>query len=192
MSGPGQITAAGRRAAAQAAKGMPARGPAEPREHAALPWRHSGSAAPAALAPLMGTEGVIGGFRVRTVAGTQQARVHQAPYGGRADGSREGTKNEKLAFLVVEQLMPDAPPRLRAPAIAELSQLAAKDLIALWRLDAMPSDDRETAALSRKLGRPDIFERFRQRTRIAAAISEARSAGLCEAAEGLSSHPTLD
>lgn len=51
----------------------------------------------------------------------------------------------------------------------------------------MPTDDQEAAALSRKLGRPDIFERFRQRARIAEAISEARSAGLYEAAEDLSS-----
>ena len=55
--------------------------------------------------------------------------------------------------------------------------------MALWRLDTLPTNDREAAVARKKLQHPEAFDRLMQRARIAQAIAEARSAGLYEMAE---------
>ena len=94
-----------------------------------------------------------------------------------------GNKKAKLALLIVEDLLEDAPQHIKAPAIAEVSRLPMSDLMALWRLDTLPTNDREAAVARKKLQHPEAFDRLMQRARIAQAIAEARSAGLYEMAE---------
>jgi hypothetical protein len=94
-----------------------------------------------------------------------------------------GNKKAKLAPLIVEDLLEDAPQHIKAPAIAEVSRLPMSDLMALWRLDTLPTNDREAAVARKKLQHPEAFDRLMQRARIAQAIAEARSAGLYEMAE---------
>jgi len=94
-----------------------------------------------------------------------------------------GNKKAKLALLIVEDLLEDAPQHIKAPAIAEVSRLPMSDLMALWRLDTLPTNDREAAVARKKLRHPEAFDRLMQRARIAQAIAEARSAGLYEMAE---------
>jgi hypothetical protein len=94
-----------------------------------------------------------------------------------------GNKKAKLAFLIVEDLLQDAPQHLKAPAIAEVGRLPMSDLMALWRLDALPTNDREASLVRKRLLHPEALDRLLQRARIARAIADARSAGLYEMAE---------
>jgi len=94
-----------------------------------------------------------------------------------------GHKKEKLALLIVEDLLGDAPQHIKSPAIGELSRLPTSDLMALWRLDALPASDQEAAVARKKLRHPEILDRLVQRARIAQAIAEARAAGLYDLAE---------
>ncbi len=102
-----------------------------------------------------------------------------------------GHKKEKLALLIVEDLLGDAPQHIKSPAIGELSRLPMSDLLALWRLDALPASDREAAAARKKLRRPEVFDRLLQRARIAQAIADARASGLLELAED-AANATID
>lgn len=102
-----------------------------------------------------------------------------------------GHKKEKLALLIVEDLLGDAPQHIKSPAIGEVSRLPMSDLMALWRLDTLPNNDREAAATRKKLRHPEIFDRLLQRARIAQAIADARSAGLYELAED-AANTTID
>ena len=70
-----------------------------------------------------------------------------------------------------------------APAIAEVSRLPMSDLMALWRLDTLPTNDRDAAVTRKQLRRPEVFDRLLQRAQIAQAIADARAAGLYEIAE---------
>ena len=65
------------------------------------------------------------------------------------------------------------------------------DLLALWRLDALPASDREAAVARKKLRHPEVFDRLLQRARIAQAIADARAAGLYELAED-AANATID
>jgi hypothetical protein len=94
-----------------------------------------------------------------------------------------GNKKAKLALLIVEDLLEDAPQHIKAPAIAEVSRLPRRDLMALWRLDMLPTNDRDAAVTRKKLRRPEVFDRLLQRAQIAQAIADARAAGLYEMAE---------
>ena len=96
---------------------------------------------------------------------------------------RRGHKKEKLALLIVEDLLGDAPQHIKTPAIGEVSRLPMSDLMALWRLDALPASDPEAAAARKRLRHPEVFDRLLQRARIAQAIADARAAGLYELAE---------
>ena len=69
-----------------------------------------------------------------------------------------GNKKAKLAPLIVEDLLEDAPQHIKAPAIAEVSRLPMSDLMALWRLDTLPTNDREAAVAGKKLQHPEAFE----------------------------------
>ena len=94
-----------------------------------------------------------------------------------------GNKKAKLALLIVEDLLEDAPQHIKAPAIAEVSRLPLSDLMALWRLDTLPTSEREAAVARKKLRHPEVFDRLLQRARIAQAIADARAAGLYDMAE---------
>lgn len=94
-----------------------------------------------------------------------------------------GNKKAKLALLIVEELLEDASQHIKAPAIGDLSRLPMSDLMALWRLDTLPTNDREAAVARKKLRNPEALDRLLQRARVAQAIAEARSAGLYEMAE---------
>lgn len=94
-----------------------------------------------------------------------------------------GNKKEKLALLIVEDLLEDAPQHIKTPAIGEVSRLPMSDLMALWRLDTLPTNDRDASLARKKLRHPEVFDRLRQRARIAQAIADARSAGLYQMAE---------
>ena len=94
-----------------------------------------------------------------------------------------GNKKAKLALLIVEDLLEDAPQHIKAPAIAEVGRLPMSDLMVLWRLDALPTNDREASLARKKLRHPEVLDRLVQRARIAEAIAEARSAGLYDMAE---------
>jgi len=94
-----------------------------------------------------------------------------------------GNKKAKLALLIVEDLLEDAPQHIKAPAIAEVSRLPMSDLMALWRLDTLPTNDREAAVARKKLRHPEVFDRLLQRAQIAQAIADARAAGLYDMAE---------
>ena len=94
-----------------------------------------------------------------------------------------GNKKAKLALLIVEDLLEDAPQHIKAPAIAEVSRLPLSDLMALWRLDTLPTNAREAAVARKKLRHPEVFDRLLQRARVAQAIADARAAGLYETAE---------
>ena len=98
-----------------------------------------------------------------------------------------GNKKEKLALLIVEDLLEDAPQHIKAPAIAEVSRLPRRDLMALWRLDTLPTNDRDAAVTRKKLRQPEVFDRLLQRAQIAQAIADARAAGLYEIAEDAAS-----
>jgi len=102
-----------------------------------------------------------------------------------------GHKKEKLALLIVEDLLDDAPQHLKSPAIREVSRLPMSDLMALWRLDALPTNDREASLARKKLRHPEVFDRLLHRARIAQAIADARSAGLYELAED-AANTTID
>lgn len=99
---------------------------------------------------------------------------------------RKGNKKAKLALLIVENLLEGAPQHIKSPAIAELSELPVSDLVALWRLDAIPADDAAASIERDKMHHPEVFDRLRQRARIAHAIADARSAGLYEMVEDAS------
>jgi hypothetical protein len=98
-----------------------------------------------------------------------------------------GNKNRKLAFLIVEDLLGEAPPHLKAPAVQELSELALTDLMTLCTIETLPLDTEQMASLQDKLKRPEALKRLVQRYDVAAVISEARRAGLYEAVEDATS-----
>lgn len=91
---------------------------------------------------------------------------------------RRGNRTEKLALLVVDELLADAPPHIRAPAIRELSQLPMADLECLWGIETFPLTARQTANLKRMMAHPEALDRLAERARVAQVLSEARAAGL--------------
>lgn len=94
----------------------------------------------------------------------------------------QGTKGERFAMLIVDELLEDAPTHLWVSAIRELSALPKSDLTALWKLTAASSDD-EIAAIRKRLGHPDALDRLVIRMRVASAISDAREAGVYDEIE---------
>ena len=59
--------------------------------------------------------------------------------------------------------------------------------MALWRLDTLPTNDRDAAVTRKKLRQPEAFDRLLQRAQIAQAIADARAAGPYEIAEDAAS-----
>jgi hypothetical protein len=94
-----------------------------------------------------------------------------------------GNKRAKLALLIVEDLLENVPQHIKTPAVGEVSRLPMSDLMALWRLDGLPTNDREAAATRKKLRHPEVFDRLLERARVARSIADARAAGLYDMAE---------
>ena len=93
----------------------------------------------------------------------------------------------KLAFLIVDQFLGDAPLHLRKPQIEELSALPKDDLVLLVNVDRLPMAKARQAELEKKLSKPEVLRRLLRRSEIARAISRAREDGLYDAAEHLAS-----
>jgi hypothetical protein len=89
-----------------------------------------------------------------------------------------GNRSEKLALLIVEELLADAPEHIRTPAIRELSALPMEDLECLWGIDALPLTMSRAHQLKRKMKNPEALDRLAQRAHVAHVLSEARDAGL--------------
>ncbi|MDO8987112.1 MAG: hypothetical protein Q7V14_02695 [Coriobacteriia bacterium] len=100
---------------------------------------------------------------------------------------KHGNKAEKLAFLVVEELLPDAPLHLRVPAVRELSVLPMEDLELLLRIDVLPLRDAEMKALQQRMRHPEALERLTKRANLAKTIADARESGFYDVIEDASS-----
>lgn len=98
-----------------------------------------------------------------------------------------GDKRRKLALLIVEDLLGDAPQHIRMPAVDELSRLPMGDLVRLFKLESLPSGRQDLASIKAKMSHPEALDRLHQRIELAATISRAREAGLYEAAEDMAS-----
>lgn len=100
---------------------------------------------------------------------------------------RHGNKKRKLAVLIVEELLADAPLHLKRPAVDELSRLPESDLSKLWKIEALPLAKGQLASLQAKLAHPDALTRLVRRFDVATAINKAREAGLYDTAEDATS-----
>ena len=100
---------------------------------------------------------------------------------------KPGDKKRKLAVLVVEELLGDAPLHLKMPAVEELSRLPISDLNRLWKIERLPLDEAEFASLQAKLAHPEALARLVRRFSLATAIRKAREAGLYDMAEDATS-----
>ena len=94
-----------------------------------------------------------------------------------------GDKKRKLALLITEDLLGDAPQHIRLPALEELSRLPMGDLIRLFRLDSLSLSHDELTAIKARMAHPVALDRLCQRYELAATLSRARESGLYEAAE---------
>jgi prevent-host-death family protein len=104
-----------------------------------------------------------------------------------AEALRSGDKKRRMAALIVEELLGDAPLHLKTPAVNELSRLPKSDLDRLWSIEALPLDGRKLGALRAKLAHPEALDRLVQRLHVATAISKARAAGLYDITEDATS-----
>jgi hypothetical protein len=96
-----------------------------------------------------------------------------------------GGKKRKLALLITEELLGEAPQHLRLPAVEELSSLPMDDLVRLFKLDSLAFSDDELTAIKARMAHPEALDRLCQRYELAATLSRARAAGLYEAAEDM-------
>ena len=103
---------------------------------------------------------------------------------------KPGDKKRKLAALIVEELLADAPLHLKTPAVDELSRLPQSDLDKLWKIERLPLGKDRLASLQAKLAHPEALTRLVQRFDVATAIAKAREAGLYEIAEHATSRLT--
>ena len=98
-----------------------------------------------------------------------------------------GDKKRKLALLITEELLGDAPQHIRMPAVDELSKLPMDDLVRLFKLDSLALTQEQLNVIKARMAHPEALDRLCQRFELAAVLSRAREAGLYEAAEDLSS-----
>jgi hypothetical protein len=96
-----------------------------------------------------------------------------------------GGKKRKLALLITEELLGEAPQHIRLPAVEELSRLPMGDLVRLFKLDSLTFGDDELTAIKARMAHPEALDRLCQRYALAATLSRAREAGLYEAAEDM-------
>jgi prevent-host-death family protein len=100
---------------------------------------------------------------------------------------RSSDKKRKLATLIVEELLADAPPHLKGPAVNELSRLPNGDLDKLWRIEVLPAGERQRRAFRARLSHPEVFDRLVRRFEVANAIKQAHLAGLYDRDEDVTS-----
>ena len=98
-----------------------------------------------------------------------------------------GDKKRKLALLITEDLLGDAPRHIRMPAVDELSRLPMDDLVRLFKLDSLSLGPDKLNAIKARMAHPQALERLCQRFELAVTLSRAREAGLYEAAEDVTS-----
>lgn len=89
----------------------------------------------------------------------------------------------KLALVIVEQLLANAPLHLRTPAVDELSALPLDDLRQLASISALPLGQTQARELKEGLEHPEALDRLTRRFELAESIKRAREAGLYEAVE---------
>lgn len=92
-----------------------------------------------------------------------------------------GNRTEKLALLIVEELLPDAPQHIRRPALEELSLLPMGDLECLWQVKAFPLAAKEMTMLKRCMKNPIALDRLAQRADVSEILQKAQAAGLYDA-----------
>ena len=97
-----------------------------------------------------------------------------------------GDKKRKLALLVAEELLGDAPQHIRMPAVEELSRLPMDDLVRLFKLDSLSLAPEKLQAVRARMAHPEALDRLCQRFELAATLSRAREAGLYETVEDMS------
>lgn len=98
-----------------------------------------------------------------------------------------GDYKSRLAFIIVENLLGDAPRHIRNPQIEELTSASKDDLLQLARVEKLPLDRRTEGALRKSLDNIKVLDRLLKRHQIASAIASAQKEGLYEAAEDLTS-----
>ena len=89
----------------------------------------------------------------------------------------------KLALVIVEQLLANAPLHMRTPAVDELSALPIDDLRQLLSIKALPLSQTQARNLKKRLEHPEALDRLIRRFELATSIAHAREAGLYEAVE---------
>ncbi len=89
-----------------------------------------------------------------------------------------GNRAEKLALLVVEELLPAAPEHIRSSAVEELARLSMADLECLWGIEAFPVAPKAEREIKRRMDNPEALDRLAQRARVCSVLAEARDAGL--------------
>jgi len=103
-----------------------------------------------------------------------------------------GDYKSRLAFIVVENLLGDAPRHIRSPQIEELTLASKDDLLLLARMEKLPLDRRVERDLRKNLGDRQVLDRLLKRHQIARVIASAQKEGLYEAAEDLTSRVDLE
>jgi hypothetical protein len=101
---------------------------------------------------------------------------------------KRGNRSEKFALLIVEELLANAPQYIRAPAVAELSQLPSSDLEKLWGIPSFPLSKSSTGRIKRGMSHPEALDRLAERARIAQVLEDAQGAGLYDALGHVTSH----
>lgn len=92
-------------------------------------------------------------------------------------------KKERIAFLIVEDLLPHAPQHIKTPAIAELRRLSIEDLMALIGVDELPVPEKARKRLRASLSQPEVLDRLEKRARLAEVLNDAREQGLYDILE---------
>lgn len=95
----------------------------------------------------------------------------------------------KLALIIVQESLGDAPLHLSTPAVDELSELSRNDLFQI--LSALPFTAAKISGLKRSLEQPKALARLIRRIKLAKTIANAQDAGLYEAVEHQTSEVRL-
>ncbi len=103
-----------------------------------------------------------------------------------------GDKKRKLALLITEELLGDAPQHIRMPAVEELSRLPMDDLVRLFKLESLSLGPEKLSAIKARMGHPEALDRLCQRFELAATLSRAREAGLYETAEDMGTSALME
>jgi len=97
----------------------------------------------------------------------------------------------RLAFVIVENLLQDAPLHIRSPQVEELRALPKADLLLLAGIEQLPLSEQAHQDLEARLANPEALRRLVKRFELTQAISRAREQGLYEVAEHRTSAAAL-